>query len=259
MGKTSILSRFNLPGRFAWMLAESVGPLNLLFIIYTLPRKLHPPPSSPTSFLFTGLPAQNELLGLLYVAHYINRACVTPLLAPSMSPIHVGVAFLMATFQFLNSSNIASWLCYSTLSVSPDKTVYPPVLLLGLVLFLTGLALNISAEHTLFSLRRGAAVRKAKSEGKAVVSYEKVYVIPPAEGLYARILYPHYAAEWFEWIGYWVFGGAVGLGWETPAMWFVVAEVASMAPRAVEGKKWYVRRFGEGRVGRRGAVVPGLL
>jgi 3-oxo-5-alpha-steroid 4-dehydrogenase 1 len=259
MGKTSILSPLNLPGRLAWILAESVGPLNLLFIIYSLPSKLHPVPNSPTSVLFTGLPVQNELLAALYILHYLNRALITPLLAPSLSPIHVVVSVFMATFQFLNSSNIASWLCYSAQAQSPDSTVYPPLVLLGLTLFLAGFALNISAEHTLFSLRRGAATRKAKSEGKATVSYDKVYVIPPAEGVFTRILYPHYAAEWVEWLGYWIFAGAVGLGWGTPAAWFVVAEVASMLPRAVQGREWYVGKFGEGRVVGRKAVLPGWL
>ena len=255
-GKTSITSRLNLPGRYAWCLAESIGPLNLLYIIYTLPSKLHPTPASSTSILLTGLPIQNELLALLYILHYLNRALITPLLAPSMSPIHATVALSMATFQFLNSSNIAGWLCYSTLSQNPEKTVYPPLILLGLTLYFLGLSLNISAEHGLFDLRRGAAKRKAKSEGKAVVTYEKVYVIPPAEGLYKHVLYPHYTAEWVEWIGYWIFGGAVGLGWATPAGWFVVAEVAAMLPRAVDGKRWYKGQFGERAVAGRSAVVP---
>lgn len=112
------------------------------------------------------------------------------------------------------------------------------------------------AEHQLFDLRRGAAKRKAKSEGKAGVSFEKVYVIPPKEGLYKYILYPHYTLEWLEWTGYWVFAGAVGLGWDTPAAWFVAAEVTSMLPRAVEGRKWYAGKFGEKRLERRGGALP---
>ncbi|PWY86168.1 hypothetical protein BO70DRAFT_378811 [Aspergillus heteromorphus CBS 117.55] len=41
-----------------------------------------------------------------------------------------------------------------------------------------------------------------------------------------------------------------------PALVFLVNAVTNMLPHARWGRKWYVRRFGEERVGRRGAVVP---
>lgn len=256
MGKTSVISALNLPGRYAWSIAESTGPINMIFILSSLPWKIHPRPSYDSSWAGTGLPAQNEILGLLYVLHYLNRAIVTPLFfAPSMSPIHAGVASMMATFQFVNSSNIACWLVYSTIDQDLQATNYP-LALLGVFVFLIGLQGNILAEHKLFDLRRGAAKRKAKSEGKAVVTYHKVYVIPPAEGLFKYNLFPHYTLEWLEWVGYWIFGGAVGLGWNTPPLWFVFAEISSMLPRAVDGRKWYASRFGERRLGGRGGVLP---
>ena len=55
-------------------------------------------------------------------------------------------------------------------------------------------------------------------------------------------------------------GGLAGLGWwGTPAMWFVVNEVGIMAPRAVDGWRWYEGKFGKRALARREAVVPGLL
>jgi 3-oxo-5-alpha-steroid 4-dehydrogenase 1 len=256
MGKTSTNSRFNLPGRYAWAVAEFVGPLNLLFIIFTLPSKLKPVPQSSSSFLGTGLPAQQEILGSLYVVHYINRAVVSPIfLSPSMSPIHLIISLIMMIFQFVNSSSIACWLVYSTL-----KTHHTPLMsltsILGLVIFFAGMAGNIAAENSLFSLRRGAAKRKAKSEGKAAVTYDKVYAIPPAEGFFKHILYPHYISEWAEWTGYAILGWAYGLGFNSPALWFVLVEIATMLPRAVNGRKWYEKKFGKRAVGRRGGATP---
>jgi 3-oxo-5-alpha-steroid 4-dehydrogenase 1 len=256
MGKTSTISALNLPGRYAWSIAESTGPINMLFILYNLPEKLHPRPSHDSSFAGTGLPAQNEILGLLFILHYLNRALITPLFfAPSMSPIHAIVASIIATFQFMNSSNIACWLVYSTLDQDVHAANYP-LALIGVLLFLLGLQGNIMAEHKLFDLRRGAAKRKARSEGKAVVTYDKVYVIPPTEGFFKYNLFPHYTLEWLEWTGYWIFGGALGLGWNTPALWFLIAELSSMMPRAVDGRKWYAGKFGEKRLGGRGGVLP---
>lgn len=262
MGKTSSRSRINLPGRYTWAIAESIGPINLLFILFSLPSKVKPTPRAPSSFLRTGLPAQNEILGFLYVLHYINRAFVAPLfLAPSISPIHPTVAAMMATFQFINSSNIASWLVYTILSDDfAARPLFSLSSVIGLLLFVLGLVGNFSAETKLFELRRGAAKRKAKSEGKAEISYDKVYVIPPAEGLFRHILFPHYVFEWLEWTGFWILGGAWGLGWgnSSPALWFVVVEIATMLPRAVGGRQWYEQKFGKRAVAGRAAAFPTL-
>ena len=256
MGKTSTNVGFNLPGKPAWVIAELVGPLNLLFVILTLPGKLKPSPTATSSFLGTGLPAQNELIALLYFLHYANRAIINPIiLNPSMSPMAWYIPIMMMVFQFTNSSNIGAWLVYSTRD-QPERSLLSPLAIVGLALYFIGLAGNIQAETSLFSLRRGAAKRKAKSEGKAVITYSKVYSIPPAEGLFKYILYPHYTLEWLEWTGYALLGYAYGLGTDTPATWFVINEVASMLPRAINGRRWYVQRFGKRAVGERGGALP---
>ncbi|KIX10647.1 uncharacterized protein Z518_01731 [Rhinocladiella mackenziei CBS 650.93] len=263
MGKTSTKSRFNLPGRYAWSVAELTGPINLIYILLTLPSKMYPSPHASTGFLGTGLPAQNEILACLFLLHYVNRAIVSPLyLAPSMSPIHPIISALMIIFQFTNSSNIACWLVYSLLTMdTEDRPLISFGSVIGISIFLAGLAGNIRAETSLFDLRGGAAKRKAKSEGKAQITYDKVYVIPPAEGAFKHILYPHYVLEWIEWTGYWILGGAWGLGWgyQSPALWFVIVEVATMLPRAVSGRQWYEQKFGKRAVGGRAGAIPGLL
>ncbi|KAL1846875.1 hypothetical protein VTK73DRAFT_176 [Phialemonium thermophilum] len=58
MGKTSVDSRFNLPGRIGWMTMESPGFLMLLYNMNTLPR-LHG---------ITDLPWQNKVLAGLFVS-----------------------------------------------------------------------------------------------------------------------------------------------------------------------------------------------
>lgn len=260
MGKTSTDSKWNLPGRFAWTAAEAVGPLNLAFILYTLPAKLRPQPTATTSFMGTGLQAQQEVLGLLYLLHYLNRAVITPqLLAPSMSPIHLVVALLMVFFQFINSTSIGCWIIYGGRNITWEtRPFFSMSSLVGLLIFFLGMAGNIIAENQLFTLRRGAAKRKARSEGKAVVTYDKVYVIPPAEGLYRYVLYPHFVLEWLEWTGYWILGGAWGFGWgnKSAALWFVIFELASMMPRTVTGKHWYEKKFGKRAVAGRAGSVP---
>lgn len=77
----------------------------------------------------------------------------------------------------------------------------------------------------------------------------------PENGLFRAVLYPHYLCEWIEWCGFWMVGG---LGC-VPARNFVVSEISTMMPRAVQGRRWYVERFGKEKVGSRKAVIPGLV
>jgi 3-oxo-5-alpha-steroid 4-dehydrogenase 1 len=44
-----------------------------------------------------------------------------------------------------------------------------------------------------------------------------------------------------------------------PAAMFVVNEVATMLPRALQGKRWYLKKFGEKAPKERKAVIPGVL
>lgn len=260
MGRTSVVSKFNLPGRYAWAAAESIGPFNLVYILFTLPAKLKPSPDAPSSFLGTGLPIQCEILGCLYLVHYLNRACVTPLfLAPSMSPIHPSVTVMMSVFQFTNSSNIGCWLVYTVATADfQQKPLISFGSVVGMAMFVIGMLGNIKAETKLFELRRGAARRKAKSEGKAQVNYDKVYVIPPPEGWFKAVLFPHYVMEWVEWTGYWVLAGSWGLGYgnSSPALWFVLVEIATMLPRAASGRQWYEQKFGKRAVAGRAGAIP---
>lgn len=57
MGKTSVASRLNLPGRIAWITMESPGFITLLYIMKTLPM-MHG---------IDDLPWQNRVLAGLFV------------------------------------------------------------------------------------------------------------------------------------------------------------------------------------------------
>ncbi|KAG6019852.1 hypothetical protein E4U41_003055, partial [Claviceps citrina] len=100
MGKTSVDSRLNLPGRVAWMLMEAPGFMVLLYVMRTLPQMEG----------IDDLPWQNRVLAGLFVIHYVYRALVFPLIQPSMSPIHILVALMALTFQVLNGLSIGAWL-----------------------------------------------------------------------------------------------------------------------------------------------------
>ncbi|KAJ5759717.1 hypothetical protein N7520_006873 [Penicillium odoratum] len=299
-GKTSMKSSiFNLPGRVAWCIMEIVGPLNL---IYNL---------SQTSPSFFELPVPNQLVAALYCTHYLNRAVISPFFsAPSMSPIHVFIMFSAIGFNWLNSSCIAGWLSGYAIPIAGFRTDGSPALdpssasfalvqilpFIGAIMFSLGMAGNIFSETELFRLRRESAEQRStkKSDITTVVvdssgsdgnKFHRVYVIPPVEGVFRTILYPHYVFEWLEWFGFMLVGTAVlplsgksiapplqAAPWVFPAAWivellgiplplpavlFVINAVANMLPHARWGRKWYVEKFGEKAVAGRGAVIPG--
>ncbi|KAI9042516.1 3-oxo-5-alpha-steroid 4-dehydrogenase family protein [Aspergillus affinis] len=235
-GKTSLKNSYlNFPGRLGWFIMEVVGPVNLLYILWTLPPPLN----------IASLPLPNKLAASLYVLHYINRAIVSPFFAaPSMSPIHAFVVFSAVLFNWFNSTCLAGWIvgyqipivlpAYSSTSKPATMPSSPPsssssssllIPSLGLCLFLLGMAGNIYAERTLFRLRReGAETRPTKKPSSSSQStttdsknrnsnnknkFSKVYVIPPPTGLFHSILYPHYVCEWLEWLGFALVGTAV--------------------------------------------------
>ncbi|KAI9930891.1 hypothetical protein ASPWEDRAFT_23231 [Aspergillus wentii DTO 134E9] len=305
-GKKSMNSCLNFPGRVGWVIMELVAPINFLFVLWKLPQTLD----------IASLPLINKLVGSLYVIHYANRAVISPLFAaPSMSPIHALVVFAAVIFNWVNSSCIASWVVgynVSTIGYKTDGGIpsspqggsgsgYLPYL--GLVLFFTGMIGNIYSDRTLFRLRREEADRRAAKEdldqnkndsnnGQSTNKYFKVYVIPPCQGVFRSILYPNYAFEWIEWLGFILVGTAIfparlpsaissspsystppfrlapwlvpaavlaekfNVPLSLPGLLFLVNEISTMLPNARWGRKWYVERFGEKAVGGRGAAVP---
>ncbi|RAL05827.1 3-oxo-5-alpha-steroid 4-dehydrogenase family protein [Aspergillus ibericus CBS 121593] len=243
-GKTSLKSSpLNLPGRWAWFTMEIISPLNLLYLLTTLPQKYSLPP----------LPPLNKFLAALFVLHYINRAIISPFFAaPSMSPIHGGIVLAAGAFNWFNSACLAGWLVGYPLSLKGldgsgtaitggDGVMKMIIGKLGLILFILGMACNIHAERTLFRLRREEALRRLEKNSSPSPStststptikdttpqnqqkdqqendngnrerniYHKIYTIPPPTGLFTSILYPHYVAEWIEWTGFALLGACI--------------------------------------------------
>lgn len=64
MGKTSVVSRFNVPGRIGWLTMEAPGFLTLLYTMKTLPARHG----------ITDLPWQNKVLASFFVSHCRSEA-----------------------------------------------------------------------------------------------------------------------------------------------------------------------------------------
>jgi len=185
-----------------------------------------------------------------------------------MSPTVVLVWAWALLFQICNGLSIGCWLSGYGPTTSQDwhfrslNLTSPGNFELGILIWAIGLLGNIYHDDQLREIRR-VALRKQKakqekqdeSTGKGKQhGVEKVYMIPE-NGLFKWVLYPHYLCEWIEWSGFWL---AAGVGC-VPARTFLVNEITTMFARAVEGKAWYVKKFGKEKVGKRKAVIPGLV
>ena len=270
---------------------EAVAPVTLVYMLWKLWDR--------DRFDGLGYAWTTTSIGIatLFVMHYINRAVVSPLLcAPSMSPIHLIVVVMAGLFNFVNASCLAGWLAGYTLASSAFtndiKGGLGGLILqsVGFLFFFGGLIGNMYSERCLFALRVQEVDRlEAKKRDKTTKNnkYHKVYVIPPAAGVFLSVLYPHYVFEWLEWLGFVLLGTAVFPSTQSvpesshssialvpwlvpfafladklclplplPPLLFLVNAVANMLPHARWGRKWYVDRFGEAAVAGRGAVIP---
>lgn len=280
-GKTSIDSRFNLPGKWAWFIMEIPGFLIVLYCAFTLPVKLGLSSPSPSASAAAaageqGLPYANWTMITLYTIHYIYRAILSPLLLnPSMSPIHPIVFCSAFAWQVLNGLSLGGWLAGYGPTTVYDWAGRLYSMEIGLVIFGWAFLGNIFHDDDLREIRRAAGRRQKEAQAEAEAKQatqnnpaaaetttttklegttQKLYMLPK-NGLFHFILYPHYLCEWIEWFGFYMIGG-----WDCiPARTFLINEISTMLPRALAGRRWYVEKFGKERVGRRKAIIPGVL
>ncbi|KAK6498020.1 hypothetical protein TWF506_004263 [Arthrobotrys conoides] len=271
MGKTSVKSFLNLPGKLSWILMELISPLSFFLTFYLNT------PTTPLKTL-TSLPISHKILSILYLIHYLNRALISPLRAPAYAPAHIIVLLVATYFNYLNGYSLSSFLLLQQGQI-PQTGVWrwKVRMILGVGLWIVGFWGNIWHEDVLYEIRRRAkrehleTARTKKEDGlgegvervlvpeqrRLVVKAENtghVYEIPEG-GLWEYCWHPHYFMEWIEWTGFLIAAG----GWEcAPAINFLVNEIASMTPRAFQGVEFYKRKFGR-RLPERKAVVPFLL
>lgn len=239
---------------------EVPGFLTVLYIINTLPTELGiidlPWQNEAIARLFVNHPIYLDLLFTKSISiltttktiHYIYRAILSPIIAPSMSPIHPLIWVCALAFQVTNGLSIGGFLGGHGPIESSSWHQADFRIFLGLAVWTLGAAGNIYHDEVLRQIRRPSKSSQKNPDVK------KVYKIPEG-GLFKYVLYPHYLFEWIEWLGFWII-----CGWTcVPARNFLINEIAAMLPRAVSGKEWYIERFGREKVGGRKAILPGVL
>ncbi|KDR83066.1 hypothetical protein GALMADRAFT_57448 [Galerina marginata CBS 339.88] len=273
-------SIFVVDGIKSWIVMELVSPITFLYTFITSPLTFQAPP-------LPSLTERHAILAICFLVHYANRALLSPLRTPSRSKTHIvvplGGMFFNINNGYLLGSYLSSPYARMYLQTLPLSTFYG-----GLALWAVGLAGNIWHDEILLNIRRKA---NSKGKGKADGSSKGEHYAIPQGGLYSLISYPNYFCEWIEWLGFAIAAAPLPCKpsslrpssflplllnpkiyldiWNTPAQnfapnlsppWiFFISEVVLMFPRAYQGHKWYLEKFGDAYPKQRKVVVPFLI
>jgi hypothetical protein len=205
--------------QLAWVLMEAPAPL-LMIALFALGNR-H---ANAAALAFLGL----------WLAHYVYRAFLYPLLLPAGARAMPAVVLASgAFFNLVNGYLNGRWL-FSLSNPRPLPWLTSPRFVLGCALFVVGLCTHVAADRSLRRLRSVGA-----------------YTIPRGP-LFRLVSCPNYLGEIIEWSG-WALAT-----WSLPGLVFALWTAANLIPRAMRHHRWYREKFADYPKKRR-AIVPFVL
>lgn len=212
---------WSIDNRLAWVLMEAPAFLTMLVL-----------------WLSTGSSTAQPafLLFLLYMLHYAQRSFVFPLLMSGHSQMPVVIMAMGMTFNIVNGIMQGGGLFWFPNPDFAEGTAYLTRwnALLGIAVFLLGMAINLHSDHVIRHLRQPGDTRH--------------YL--PQRGMYRYVTSANYLGELLEWTGF-------AIAAATPAAWvFVIWTAANLVPRAHAIHKKYRAEFGNIAVGQRKRIIP---
>ncbi len=177
-------------------------------------------------FLLFGTYSFNSFVWILFglwIFHYTNRTFIYPMrikATPKKMPLFIVINGIF--FNLMNAGLNGYYL--SELAPKNDYALNwlnTPQFILGLILFITGLAINWKADTILINLRKPG---------------ETGYKIPQGF-LFKYISSPNLFGEIIEWSGFAL------MAWNLPAFTFLAWTFANLVPRAKNHHDWYLNTF----------------
>lgn len=161
---------------------------------------------------------------LLFELHYFQRSFVFPFLMRGKSRMPLSIILMGVIFNMLNALMQGGWIFYiSPAGRYPESWLATPQFIIGVVVFIAGMAINLHSDNVVRNLRKPGDT--------------KHYI--PRGGMYRFVSSANYFGEFVEWCGFailtWSFAGAV----------FALWTFANLAPRAKRINKRYREEFGE--------------
>lgn len=191
-------------------------------------------------FLIFGTNSFNSfawILFSLWIVHYFNRTFIYPVRikpTPKRMPLFIVVNAII--FNLVNAGLNGYYLAELTHVNDYNLDWLTSIhFVLGILLFITGMAINWKSDSILINLRKPG---------------ESGYKIPKTF-LFKYISSPNLFGEIIEWAGFAL------MAWNLPAFTFMIWTMANLIPRAKNHHDWYHRQFPDYPKERK-AVIPFL-
>lgn len=211
----------SLPNKAGWIIMEL--PALVVFVI---------------SF-FSGVNTPSGIVWLffaIWLLHYTNRSIIYPLRTKTKNKKIPLVIVLFAMFFNLVNGFINGYYFGNIHPVYDLTWLYDPRFIIGLLVFVTGMLINIKSDEILLSLR------KNNSQGYSI----------PNGGMFRYISCPNFLGEIIEWSGFAI------MSWSPAALAFVLWTALNLIPRALDHHNFYKSKFEEYPPERK-AILPFFL
>ena len=188
-------------------------------------------------FTGSGFSVVTKFIGGLFIAHYIHRSIIYPLMTRTgKKTIPLLIVLFAIVFNVVNGYINGDYLGNNA-DLYPVEYLTRPNFLIGAAMFIGGAVINITSDYYLISLRKN--------------SDSNQYVLPRG-GFFRLVSCPNMMGEIIEWAGFAV------MCWNLPALAFAVWTASNLIPRAWHHHRWYKQKFDEYPKGRK-AIIPGIL
>lgn len=179
-------------------------------------------------------PVKNDstaiLLIALWVLHYGNRTLIFPFKLKTKNK-KMPVLIVVCACFFNGVNGFLNGYCIGFLK-NDNESIFSIHVILGLVVFFTGMYINKKSDKKLIALRE-------KNEG---------YQIPKG-WLFKYISCPNHFGEIIEWTGFCI------IAWNIPALSFAIWTICNLAPRSLNHHHWYNETFKDYPKNRK-ALIP---
>jgi len=207
---------FSLSAKPAWIIMEfpAVATILVMFIFGI---------NKETIFI---------LFLVIWQIHYVQRTFIYPFLMKSKKQFPFILIFFALIFNIMNGYINGYYLFFKATHYT-IYWLYDPRFIIGLLIFISGLIININSDHILRTLRKPG---------------ETGYKIPE-RGLFKYVASPNYFGEILEWTGWAI------LTWSLAGLSFTCFTIANLMPRAYTHLKWYRSEFKDYPKNRK-ALIP---
>jgi 3-oxo-5-alpha-steroid 4-dehydrogenase 1 len=207
--------------RAGWIIMES--PALLAFGYFFLNSQMN---KNPIVWIFFSF----------WIIHYIHRVLIFPLNIKTKGKKMPVVIMSMAIFFNLVNGYINGYYLGSIFTISGNYNYLILRVVIGALIFLTGLYINWHSDYYLLNLRKPG---------------ETDYKIPQ-KFMFKFVSCPNYFGEIIEWLGF------VIMTWSLPAVAFLIWTAVNLIPRALSHHKWYKQYFADYPANRK-AIFPFIL